>query len=216
MKKNVGLHVGIIADGNRRWAKSHGVSVLKGHATGLNKVVKKILLPLIAKRKEVSEISIYLFSTENFNRSEKEKNGLWKIFAEYEKAFENKDNFIIRHVGRKDRLPKFVLKGLIVLERKTKNNDGQIINLCIDYSSSWEIDQAVEKGGNDYKNYFILSPFDLVIRTSGEKRLSNFAQRPIDGYAELYFTKTMFPAMTALKFKSALMEFAKRKIRKGQ
>ena len=210
------MHIGVIADGNRRWAKSREISVLQGHNTGLNKVIKKILLPLVAKSKNISEISLYLFSTENFNRSEEEKDGLWKIFAEYSQNFENNDNFIIKHVGRKDRLPKFVLDGLTSLEEKTKHNTGKTVNLCIDYSSEWEIDQAIKKGGIDYKNYFILKPFDFVIRTSGEQRLSNFAQRPIDGYAELYFTKTLFPAMTALKFKKALEDFAKRKIRRGK
>jgi len=210
------MHIGIIADGNRRWARVQGLPVFNGHSTGLNKVIKKIFLPFISQKKEVSEISIYLFSTENFNRSEEEKNGLWKIFAEYEKNFKDDHHFKIRHIGRKDRIPEFVLKGLRSLETKTQKNRGQILNLCIDYSSEWEIDQAVERGGKDYKKYFLISPFDLVIRTSGEKRLSNFAQRPIDGYAELCFIDTLFPAMTLVKFQKALDEFTKRKIRKGQ
>lgn len=210
-----GIHVGIIADGNRRWAEKNNFCMSIGHNTGLN-VIKKILLPLIAKNTEVNEISIYLFSTENFSRTKEEKDELWKLFAEYEKTFENKENFIIRHAGRKDRLPSLVVKGLNSLENKTKDNDGQILNLCIDYSSEWEIDEAVKKGGLDYKEHFLLSPFDLVIRTSGEKRLSNFAQRPIDGYAELYFTKTFFPAMTTLHFHAALNDFKKRRIRKGR
>ena len=210
-----GIHIGIIADGNRRWAAKNNCGVSVGHHTGVN-VIKKVLLPLIAKNSDIAEISIYLFSTENFSRAQSEKDELWKIFAEYEKTFENKENFIIRHVGRTDRLPDFVIKGLHSLEQKTKNNDGQILNLCVDYSSEWEIDEAVKKGGIDYKEHFILSPFDLVIRTSGEKRLSNFAQRPIDGYAELYFTKTFFPAMTAVHFHAALNDFKKRKTRRGK
>jgi len=226
--ENVPRHVAIIPDGNRRWAKKRGMIGFKGHekAGEMNSLIS---LFNEARKLGVKYISFWGFSTENWKRDKEENEKLFNVFLKGIKAFgkyahENKIRF--RHVGRKDRLSKEVVEALIKLENETKEYHDYNIQLCLDYGGRDEIIRAVNKllvtraksvnedqfsRALDTKD---LPEIDLIIRTSGEKRLSGFM--PYQGvYAELVFIKKHFPDFSKKDIRKALKEFSKRSRRFG-
>lgn len=224
-------HVGVIVDGNGRWAKEKGLSRSEGHKAGADNM-EKIFSYMIDRGVKV--ISAYVFSTENFKRSEEEVKYLMdmivKKFKLYSKKY-NKENIKIVFSGRKTGLRDDVIEVINNLTEKTKNNTKGIINFCLNYGGHSEIIDATKKIIDDvsekklsvdelneeiYSKYLYqeLPPIDLLIRTSGENRISNFMLWQIS-YAEFYFPKTYFPDFNESEVERAFMEYNKRDRRFG-
>ena len=220
-------HVAIIVDGNGRWAQERGLPRLKGHDAGFEKK-KKIGKYILSK--DVKILSLYVFSTENFKRDKKEVDHLMDLFVlmfKKDKNFFMKNNIKVIFSGRDKPLPKKVIEARDKLTSLTKNNTGGILNICLNYGGRAEIIDATKKIIKDNINiedineelfskylYQDLPDVDLMIRTSGELRLSNFLLWQ-NSYAEFYFPKTYFPDFTEKDFDDAILIYNKRDRRYG-
>lgn len=220
-------HIGIIVDGNGRWAKNKGKIRSEGHLEG-SKTLEKLILHI--SNTKLKYLSLYVFSNENFKRDEKEVSYLMKLFVTMFKRVSKKYkeyNIKIVFSGRKTNLPDEVLKQMDKLIEVTKNNTGLVVNFCLNYSSHLEIIDAIKKINQDkidinkldeqlFNKYLYqdLPPIDLLIRTSGEQRLSNFMLWQLS-YSELFFTKTYFPDFTTQEYDKIIEEFYKRNRRFG-
>ena len=220
-------HVAIIIDGNGRWAKEKGKSRLEGHDAG-NENIKKI--SKYALEKGVKYLSIYAFSTENFKRNKEEVKHLMDLFIltfHKEKDFFIKNNIKVVFSGRDEPLPKRVIKARDKLTELTKDNTGGILNMCLNYGGRAEIVDATKKiiesglkpeevNEEVFSKYLYqdLPDIDLMIRTSGELRLSNFLLWQ-NSYAEFYFPETYFPDFSTEDFDKAIIEYNKRDRRFG-
>lgn len=224
-------HVGIIMDGNGRWAKQRGKRRSEGHLEG-SKIVKRLSKHIFEKG--IKMLSIFAFSTENFKRSKDEVDYLMNLVVKYfrkeAKEFK-KNNIKVVISGRKDKLSDNVLDAIRYIEDYTVNNTGGILNICFNYGGQEEIIDAAKKIAIEYKNgnldlssidkelfnrylYNNLEPIDFLIRTSGEERISNFMLYQL-AYSELYFTDVYFPDFTEEEFDKALDEYKKRNRRFG-
>ncbi len=217
-------HIGIIPDGNRRWAKSKGMEAFKGHSKSAE-IGNVASLLGEAKKLGVEYVSIWGFSTENWNRPELEKRFLFKLlvksFNEF-LAYAHEDKIRIRHIGRKDRLPKEVVATLEKLENETAKYKEFNVNFCMDYGGRDELIRAVNKMIADGKNGVDEISFasyldtvgipdvELIIRTSGEQRTSGFMPFQSD-YAELYFSEKYFPDFKPEDLREAIEWFSDRK-----
>ncbi len=224
-------HVAIILDGNRRWAKERGLPSIKGHLAGA-KNIKKLALNIFDKG--IKYLSVFMFSTENFKRSKEEVDYLMNLFIkEFKKGFQKliDNNIKVIFSGRKNPLRDDVLAAMHEITNLTKDNTKGTLNICLNYGGQAEIVDACQKISTDVKNghlaiadineetfnhylYNDLPPIDLMIRTSGECRLSNFMLWQLS-YAELFFTDTYFPAFTSTEFNKILKDFLKRERRFG-
>ena len=225
------IHVGIIMDGNGRWAKKRGLSRSIGHKMGA-KNLKKLLKHIYKRNIKIG--SIYAFSIENFKRDKKEVEYLMdlsiKFFTNELKTF-MKEKIKVLFSGRKDNLRVDVINAMNELEENTKNNTKGILNICFNYSGQKEIVDAIKKIAMKINNneitiddinedlvsenmYQVLPPLDFVIRTSGELRTSNFMIWE-SSYAEYYFPNTLFPDFNEKEFDIAIEEFQKRNRRFG-
>ena len=201
-------HVAIIMDGNGRWATKKGLKRSEGHIEGA-KVLEKLAMHAIDMGVEV--LSVYAFSTDNFKRSKEEVDSLMNLIIKYFKTkFEkiNKKGIKVIISGRKKPLREDVLEAINNIEEKTKENKKGILNICLNYGGQEEIIDGAIKLAKDIQNgldvtdfkredfnkylYHELPPIDLVIRTGGELRLSNFMLYELS-YSEFYFTNTLFP-----------------------
>lgn len=223
--KKVPEHIGIIVDGNGRWASEKGLSRSMGHKAGAANL-KKLCLHIV--KKGVKTLSLYVFSTENFKRDIEEVNYLMKLFVNmFDKEFRkyDKENIKVVFSGRKIGLEPRVLEVMKEIEVLTENNTRATINFCLNYGSQYEIVDACNKIIKDnikevdielFNKYLYqnLPPLDLVIRTSGEQRLSNFMLFQ-SAYAELYFPNTYFPDFNNKEFDKALEYYYKRDRRFG-
>lgn len=217
-------HVGIIMDGNRRWAKERGKKSIDGHLAGANNIME------LAKHvftTGVKYLSIYAFSTENFNRSEEEVGYLMGLIIKFfnERAKElDENNIKIVFSGKRERLKSNVWQCICKVMEMTKNNTGGVLNVCLNYGGRAEIIDAVKKlkdsdleiNEENFAKclYQDLPDLDFVIRTSGEMRISNFMLWQIS-YAELYFPKVYFPDFNNDEFDKALEEYSNRHRRFG-
>ncbi len=228
---NIPNHVAIILDGNRRWAKKRGMKPQEGHYRGFTNLEN---LADYVFSKGVKVLSVYAFSTENFSRAKDEVDYLMDLFAvAFKKYFEkqNKKNVRIVFSGRREPLPEKVLKMIDEVTEKTKNNTGPIFNICVNYGGRPEIVDTTKKICEMVKNgeisiddideelftknlYQDLPAIDLMIRTSGEIRLSNFLLWQ-NAYAEFYFPEVEFPGFDEKEFDKALEVFDKRNRRFG-
>lgn len=225
-------HVGIILDGNGRWATERGLKRSEGHKAGFETL--KILSKHVFTR-GVKVLSVFAFSTENFNRTKDEVDYLMNLFL---KGFKssikefNKNNIKVVFSGRKEPLSDKVYESMKSLEKETLNNTGGILNICLNYGGQTEIVDTTKKLINDVldgklkteditpeifmKNlYNDLPPMDFLIRTSGEIRVSNFMLFSL-AYAEMYFPLTYFPDFKEDEFEKALEEYTKRDRRFGK
>lgn len=225
-------HVGIILDGNGRWATERGLKRSEGHKAGFETL--KILSKHVFTR-GVKVLSVFAFSTENFNRTKDEVDYLMNLFL---KGFKssikefNKNNIKVVFSGRKEPLSDKVYKSMKSLEKETLNNTGGVLNICLNYGGQTEIVDTTKKLINDVldgklkteditpeifmKNlYNDLPPMDFLIRTSGEIRVSNFMLFSL-AYAEMYFPHTYFPDFKKDEFDKALEEYTKRDRRFGK
>ena len=226
-KLKIPTHVGIIVDGNGRWAKERGLSRLKGHDAGFDNL--RELVKYIHKR-GVKYLSLYVFSTENFKRPKEEVDHLMDLFVIMYKRYRDdfaKNNIKVVFSGRDEPLPKKVIKARDELVELTKNNTGGTVNFCMNYGGRAEILDAIKKIAKsgvdvdslteeDIRKYLYqdLPDVDLMIRTSGELRLRNFLLWQ-NSYAEFYFPKTKFPDFHEADFDQALIEYTSRDRRFG-
>ena len=224
-------HVGVIMDGNGRWATKRGLNRSAGHRAGLDAL--KILCPHVKKR-GVKVISLYAFSTENFKRSKEEVDFLMNLFISF---FKKEFDFLVDNEikvvfsGRDAPLPQKVIEARDSLVERTKDFTGMTVNICLNYSGQTEMVDTMKKVCKMYKDgdiklddidpdfiqknlYQDLPPLDFVIRTSGELRLSNFMMYQAS-YAEFYFPKVYFPDFNNEEFDKAILEYNKRNRRFG-
>ena len=219
--------IGIIMDGNRRWAKENGLPQLEGHRIGIEKIKDAMKW---AQERGISEVTIYAFSTENWNRSEEEVSYLMKLF---EAMLDNWIQEVIEHggclkfIGQLERLPKTMQKKISEVTELTKNGKDGTLIIALSYGGRAEILDAVnklivmdrevvtEQELRDAMWSAGLHDPDLIIRTGGEKRLSNFLAWQ-STYSELFFTDTKWPAFTKEEFNMILDNYAERERRRGQ
>lgn len=217
-------------DGNRRWAKNRGLPTVKGHAKGveaLRKVVEH------AGERGVKYLTVYAFSTENWQRAQDEVGYLMRLFVKSLAKYINElheQNVRLLMLGSKENMPKPVLTDFAAAMDKTKDNTGLVLSSCLNYGGHQEVIDAVKAFEEDkgvtsaltpeaLESYLyggnLLPPLDLVIRTSGEQRLSGFMLWRA-AYAEFYATETLWPDFGAADFDKALEEYARRQRRFGQ
>jgi undecaprenyl diphosphate synthase len=229
-------HVAVIMDGNGRWATRHGVSRLAGHNAGM------LAMKEIIKRADVLGIqylTVYAFSTENWKRSQEEVGGIFGLLVKYvgsELAELNENNVKVRILGDYSKLPQAALRSIEKALKTTENNDGLQFNIALNYGGRQEILRAVknicskvEEGSlrlselsedsisrslyTGEENGCIPDP-DLIIRTSGEERLSNFLLWQC-AYSELAFTDSLWPDFTPEEFEQMIGDFGSRSRRFG-
>ena len=203
-------HIAIIPDGNRRWARARGLNTLQGHKKGFDTAVE---VCRSARSWGIHTVTLWGFSTENWDRTAEEIGYLMKLYSrmiDQYLADAKKDYVKIVHLGRKDRLPEFLLSKIAKAEKETKDNKKYIMNIAIDYGGHDEIVRAVQKmvvdkvpaGGIDKKLFETYldtkgQPYpyvDLLIRSSGEQRTSGFLLWQME-YAEMYWEQDHFPLL---------------------
>lgn len=224
-------HVAIILDGNRRWAKRQGLPQLKGHQKGFENI--RELVPYIID-KGVKYLSVFAFSTENFKRTEEEVKYLMDLFVDmFKKECDEIHNEDIKIVisGRRENLRPDVLEAIDYITEKTKNNKRGVFNVCLNYGGQQEIADGTKRIVEDVQSgkisiddidenllykymYNELPPIDLLIRTSGEERISNFMIYNLS-YSEMYFPEVCFPAFDKEEFEKAIDVYNSRERRFG-
>lgn len=224
IQKTIPRHVAIIPDGNRRWAKDRGLEPWEGHKIAGSKEHMIDLLRMM-KDLDIRYLSLWVFSTENWDRDKREVDELFSLFLKLISSFKEelvKEKIRFRHLGRKDRLPVELARAIDSVEHATASFSDYHLQLCLDYGGRDELARAINKmiksGINevteqDISRYLdtegIPDP-DLIIRTSGEHRTSGFM--PYQGtYAEYYFTPMHFPDFGPEQLKEAVDEFSRRK-----
>lgn len=217
-------HIGIIMDGNGRWAKKRSLPRSAGHKAGAD-VLKKIIKE--ANRLGVKYVTVYAFSTENWKRPEKEVTYLMSLLLDYLKNAEKTlsgENIVVRTIGSKSGLSNEICEQIVRTEEYTKNNTGTVLNIALNYGGREEIVSAAKRMYEDIENgkinaddindkafsdylYTANQPdVDLLIRTSGEQRLSNFMLWQVS-YAEMWFTDKLWPDFTAEDLHRAIIDF---------
>ncbi len=224
-RENVPRHIAIIMDGNGRWAKARGLPRTEGHKEGLKTAKRSVLDALGAG---VSYISLYTFSTENWKRAEEEVGFLMGIIPaslRNELPFYDEHKIRVVHSGFRDALPTSVLSAIDEVSLATKNNNGITVNLAINYGGRDEIVRAALKLRDSnlavtetslraaLDQPGIPDP-DLIIRTGGEYRLSNFLLWQ-SAYSELYFSEKLWPDFSSADFENALENYCSRERRFG-
>ena len=231
-KDRMPQHIAIICDGNGRWAKKRGLPRTFGHRKGGFNIRD---IAIAAGELGIKAITFYCFSTENWNRPSAEVNYLMTAPLKFMKRYK-KDIMNIKGslhlIGRKDRLPKPLLDLFSEIENATKDHTGISVNLCVDYGSYDELTTAIKNICKDYKddkikldditptlmnNYLMtkdLPPLDLLIRTSGEYRISNFLLWQL-AYSELYFTDVLWPDFDKDELIKAIANYQNRDRRFG-
>ncbi len=231
MDYKVPKHVAIIMDGNGRWAQKRGLKRTKGHQRGAD-VLKEISEYVYDKGIDV--LSVFAFSTENWKRDKEEVDYLMDLFLKaFKKNFDSikKKGVKVVFSGVKNKLSDKVLKAMEKMTLETKDNKNGIFNICLNYGGQDEIVEASKKICNDVKENKInisdinskmfnkymfndLPPIDLMIRTSGEYRISNFMLWQM-AYAELYFTDVLWPDFNKEELDKAIKSFNNRDRRFG-
>ncbi|TCN60468.1 isoprenyl transferase [Flavobacterium circumlabens] len=230
---NLPKHLAIIMDGNGRWAKQQGFLRAFGHENGTKSVKKTITT---CAKLGIEYLTLYAFSTENWNRPKLEVEALMKILInslKKELVTLQKNNIKLNAIGNLDKLPKSAQKELLDVIEKTKNNTRLTLTLALSYGSREELVNAVRIISDKVKNNIIsidtiddsiinehlytqnLPDVDLLIRTSGEHRISNFLLWQI-AYAELYFTNVLWPDFKDQDLYEAIISYQKRERRFGK
>jgi undecaprenyl diphosphate synthase len=223
-------HIAIIMDGNGRWAKSKGLPRFLGHERGLasvRKVVKR------CRERGVQALTLFAFSTENWRRPAEEVSKLmdifgWALVREVAKLHEN--NVQLRVIGELDRFSQDIQQKIVEAQAKTAQNDGLVLTIAANYGGRWDMIQAVQAWAKANPDCSVMSldesaltPYlclsdvpepDLLIRTGGEQRISNFMLWQL-AYAEFYFTDVLWPNFDADQLDVAIADFARRQRRFG-
>lgn len=223
---NLPNHIAFIIDGNGRWAKQKGMPRKFGHKVGVDKIEETINNCL---ELGVKELSFYCFSTENWNRPKDEIDAIFNLLEEFlSKGAEDyiKKGIKVYASGDIARFGDSLQNKILNIIEKTKNNDKMKVNICLNYGGRAEIIRAVNniiKSGveevdeNSFKNYLYtseLSDPDLIVRTSGEFRISNFMLYQM-AYSEFYFPKVLWPDFNKDELLLAIQSFQSRKRRFG-
>lgn len=222
MERVIPAHIAIIMDGNRRWARKRGLPTNIGHSQGA-KALEKIAIA--CQELGVKFLTVFAFSTENWNRSTDEVNYLMKLLAEnissFDKRFKN-DDVRIRLVGDINGLPEKLQTGIREIEERTKFKSGLTVNVAINYGGRAEIVNAIrrmneenikdvdEETLNKYMYTYDAPDPDLIIRTAGEQRLSGFLIWQ-SAYSEFYFSDVLWPDFDEKELDKAIDEFNNRK-----
>ena len=223
--KKTPKHIAVIMDGNGRWAQKRHMPRSYGHAKGLNSVQKIIKYAIIYK---IEALTLYAFSTENSKRPKKEIDELVKLFDKsISKEANNllKNNIVLRILGDLTFFPILLQKKINNLELQSKKNDGLKLNIALNYGGQKEIVNAVNRSLKTKRKVTLkdveqsldtvnLPNVDLLIRTGGEKRISNFLLWQL-AYSELFFVDKLWPDFTESIFIDALYSFQKRNRRFG-
>jgi len=230
--KKLPAHVAIIMDGNGRWARKQGQDRAFGHHKGVDAVRT---VATVAAEIGIRFLTLYTFSTENWNRPQEEVEALMHLFVEtIEKEIPtlNKNDIRLNAIGNIDGLPELNRAKLMNTLEKTKNNKKMVLTLALNYSGRWEIIEAIKKMINDrqtgklnietldcdtvskYLDTAQMPDPELLIRTSGEQRISNFLLWQI-AYSELYFSSKLWPDFDKRDFYEAILEYQKRERRFG-
>jgi undecaprenyl diphosphate synthase len=203
MRQSSSLHVAVVMDGNGRWATRRGVPRVVGHRAGAEAVRRVVEA---APELGIAALTLYAFSADNWKRPASEVTALMRLFARYlrsESARLGAHGVRLEIVGRRDRLPAQLVAAIALAEGSTAAGRRLCLRLAIDYSARW----AIRAGA-------ILPDVDLLIRTGGEQRLSDFLLWEC-AYAELYFSDTMWPDFGAAELTRAVAEFQARERRFG-
>ncbi|UAJ66042.1 polyprenyl diphosphate synthase [Candidatus Schneideria nysicola] len=221
-------HVAIIMDGNGRWAKNKGKLRILGHQAGVKSVHRAVNFAI---NHRLDALTLYAFSSENWNRPIQEVSALMTLFIrvlENEVEFLQNHNIRFRVIGDIHRFDNRLQECIRYSEDVTQNNDGLTLNIAANYGGRWDIIQAVRSIAIQVKQGILhpdqidentlrqficmneLAPVDLVIRTGGEHRISNFLLWQI-AYSELFFTDVLWPDFNDIIFRDALYAFARRK-----
>jgi undecaprenyl diphosphate synthase len=221
-------HIGYVVDGNRRWAKKHGLPVYEGHLAGYN-ALKDVAIATLAEG--VEYMSAYIFSTENWKRSADEVKGLMGLTLKLltsDVAQFNVHNVRLKVIGSREGVDKKIVKAIEAAEAATVSNDGGTLALCFNYGGQLEISDAVKqiiRAGTAIddvtpelisQNLYVpeVPPMDLIVRTSGEMRLSNFMLWRA-AYSEIIFLDKMWPEMTKDDVTAIIKEYSRRQRRFG-
>lgn len=225
MEKQIPNHIAIIMDGNGRWAKKRGLPRTFGHKEGAV-ALRKIITH--AAKIGVKYLTVYAFSTENWKRSQEEVSALMFLFKSYIKNEEKnimQNNIRFMVSGRRENVNKSLLEAIDTLQEKSKNNTGLTFNIAFNYGGRAEILDAVNKilksgkteiNEEEFSKYLysdIPDP-ELLIRTSGELRISNFLLWQI-AYSEIYVTDTLWPDFDEEELDKAIESYNKRERRFG-
>jgi undecaprenyl diphosphate synthase len=231
-KEKLPKHIAIIMDGNGRWAKKRSLPRIEGHRAGVDSVEDVVIS---CREMDIKALTLYSFSEENWNRPKLEINllmGLLKDYLVKELPRMLKENIRFNVIGKIDKLPFLVQEFIEYTIKSTKKNNGLILTLALSYGSREEIVNAVKNIARDakkgkidsdkiddgvFENYLYtsgLSEPDLLIRTSGELRLSNFLLWQM-AYTELYFTDTLWPDFRGNDLLKAIIDYQKRERRFG-
>lgn len=226
--KKIPRHIAVIMDGNGRWAKKNGVTRIRGHEAGAKSV--RTITEACRETKGVKSLTLYAFSTENWRRSKTEVSALFRLLSKYIKLeVENlhAEDIRVEFMGRKEGLSKRLLDEMAASVDKTKNNKSMILNLAVNYGSRAELVDACKSIASEVKSgkrsiksidedtigdhlYLPeLQEVDLLIRTSGEMRLSNFMLWQLS-YAELVVTQTLWPDFRKRHLFHAIREYQSR------
>jgi undecaprenyl diphosphate synthase len=227
---NIPRHVTIIMDGNGRWAKKQGLRRIFGHKAGVEAVRRATEF---AAEKGIGYLSLFAFSEENWNRPQDEVNGLMELMVEAivgESETLMKNNVRFRVIGDTSKLPDRVKEKIAATEVQTAPNNGLCMIVFLSYSGKWDIIQAMERYMKDdtlknspvnhdkFESFLSTAGIpdpDLLIRTSGEQRISNYLLWQV-AYTEFYFTDVLWPDFSKTDFQKALDVFASRERRYGK
>lgn len=208
-------------DGNRRWAKKHNLNPNLGHKQGVNNAINILKKINNEKSIKVKYITLYVFAVNNWKRSSLEINSLFNFIKQTYSNFENlsiNENFKINHFGSYKKLPKSIKEIIENVQKKTEKNSGIQINLAFNYSAREEIIEAInqtiirKKNANKFKTYLYSNGIpdpDLIIRTGGELRMSDFLLWQ-SAYSELIFTEKLWPDFKFTHLKLSLLNYLKR------
>lgn len=226
------VHIGVIMDGNGRWAKRRGLPRSAGHQAGAD-TLKKIVTE--CNKMGIKYITVYAFSTENWKRPKEEVDFLMNLLMSYLLDAERTlagENVRIRAIGSRDELSAEMQEQIIKTEKFTSKNDGIVMNIALNYGGREELVRAVRNISEKVKNGELIKEDidadtisrelytsgqpdpDLIIRTSNEQRLSNFMMWQAS-YSELYYTETLWPDFSLSDLYDAILEYQKRDRRYG-
>ena len=228
---NLPKHIAIIMDGNRRWAKAHNLDVAQCHKEGAENLKK---IAKFANKIGIKYMTVYAFSTENWKRTKEEVGALMKLLKFYIMDFFKSydENIKIKVIGKVSELPKDIQEEIAKVEEKTENNTGLVLNIAFNYGGRDEITTAVKRIAEKVKNneldindidesvvsnnlYTAGQPDpDLLIRTSGEERISNFLPWQIS-YSEFVFTDKYWPEYGEKELLESIQVYQKRTRRFG-
>lgn len=232
-KTRLPTHIAIIMDGNGRWAEQKGLPRVEGHRIGVTRVDEIVTT---CRKLGIQALTLYSFSLENWSRPPGEVSTLMGILKKYlmkELGRMLKENIRFNTIGNVEDLPDFVKDVILDAQQKTKNNTGMVLTLALSYGSRDEIIRAAKKLAKDVENKLIrieeideekfssyldtnsLPPPDLLIRTSGELRISNFLLWQI-AYTELYFTGKLWPEFRSADLMEAIISYQSRERRYGK